>query len=117
MSAVWPAVYARMTASVIQVVSPEFRTISRRTSWRSFDSSSANLTRPPPNLNAFFMPGVAALSAGPPSMESSPRTRSGRATARRKAMAAPLLWATTSAPVTPRLSSTRLTLAVWAANE
>ena len=87
-----------MTASVIQVVSPELRTISRRTSCRSFDSSSANFTSPPPNLNAFFMPGVAALSAGPPSSESRPRTRSGRATASRNAIAAPLLWATNSAP-------------------
>ena len=106
-----------MTASVIHVVSPELRTISRRTSCRSADSSSANLTRPPPNLNAFFMPGVAALSDGPPSRESSPRTRSGRGTARRNAIAAPLLWATNRAPVTPRLSSTWLTRPDCAANE
>jgi len=98
-------------------VSPEFLTISRRTSCRSLDSSSANFTSPPPNLNAFFIPAVAALSAGPPSIESKPRTRSGRRTASLNAMAAPLLCATNSARRMPRLSRALLTRPVCAPYE
>jgi hypothetical protein len=60
---------------------------------------------------------VAALSDGPPSIESSPRTSDGLATANRKAIAAPLDWATNSARATPRVSSASATLTVWAVNE
>ena len=78
MSAVWPAVYSLITASVTQVVSPELRTISRRTSWRSFYSSSANFTANPPSLNAFFMPGWRRSRRGPVDGQQ-PRTSSGPA--------------------------------------
>ena len=44
---------------------------------------------------------IAAVSDGPPSMDRSPRTSAGRAIARRKAIAAPVDCATSSARLTP----------------
>ena len=58
-----------------------------------------------------------ADSAGPPSMETIPVTRSGRASASRYAIAAPREWATVIARLRCSVSMTAAMRCAWAASE
>ena len=111
-----PAVYPSTTASVTQLESPEDSMSSPRILRR--------ISRIPPNSlihganrSARLNAAVVAVSVGPPSIDRSPRTRSGRRYASRNASDPPIEWAMRRAARTCSESSTAAIRSAWAVSE